>query len=241
MKSSMHRIVSVAVAGVALLLASIAPARAAVYSGAWDPRFGTPYNNLFFSVAIQVTVPDYCDPLSETKTVRNASGCGGGATVDSAVVTLQPLSRSSTYSTLNFTSGLTIGDLYFTNGLLTGISTNTTNVKLAGYVAEAPLDTFDLGFGGVPVLTAHHRVCTKWDEDTHVTLGRSAGGGGECERWGWADYTNDSQTYPYSSRSGFAIVGGSVPEPGSAVLMAVALLGLAWVGMGRRQSSRPQR
>jgi hypothetical protein len=173
-----QRRVALRLAALALTLGSLGIAHAAVYVGAWDPAFGFTYGDLGWNGSVTVFVPDSCDQAGTSGTVDvfNAvsnpatPNCDGNAIVDSAQVTLYSLTDTTVTDTLDFT-GLTISELEFVGGSLTGIATDLSSfVPTSNGFVPAVLNgqssdfALQFGFHGA-ILTASQTVCTGGDED----------------------------------------------------------------------------
>ncbi|MEO5735755.1 MAG: PEP-CTERM sorting domain-containing protein [Rubrivivax sp.] len=104
-----------AITAAALFLGSAGAAQAIVYTGFWDPLFGTSLPNLSFSGSASIYIPDACvarGPNSNSGFVGNFSSCtsNGGNAVDpmrliSAQVTLTDIRPGGPSQTLDFITG----------------------------------------------------------------------------------------------------------------------------------------
>lgn len=218
-----------------LMIGSVAPAHAVLYSGSWDPTFGSAYPDLGFSVEVTVFVPTACDHTSGSFIVGNfGSGaptslnCAGQADVQSAEVTLYQLSNPSNTKLLDFSGLLTLLGLQFAGGDLTGILATPSSTWLSSSpFGPSNGDSFNLGFGFLqgPILVGRHLVCD--DDDFH------SWSDSECN---FKYFVNDFTQFPPILEGGHF---DRVPEPDSAALAAAALLALSWIAArrGRRQGS----
>lgn len=196
-----------------------APAHAAVYSGIWDPPYGSPFTNLGWRGTATYFVPDTCLP-GGTVIVDNYSGCGGAAAVTSAQVefydTTAGLNPPSIATLVFNPASLVVDDLNFVGGQLTGLSTwggsdyVDPTVNLAAYGVGSNTE-FTLFF----TLADGPRL--GWKDCGYYGYATTHYYEPECS-FG----TNDIVNFPVTD---FTIT--RIPEPGTLALATLALLGLA--------------
>jgi len=195
-------------------------ANAAIYTGVWDPPYGSPFTNLGWRGTTDYFVPDTCLPVG-TAVIDNFADCGGAATVTAAQVQFYDASvgpSAPTLATLLFNpASIVIIDLSFVSGALDNLSTSGSDFELpsadlsafgVGYATEFSL-FFTLGDG--PRL--EWRDCSYYGERSYTHYPSEP----ECS-FG----LNDNVTFPVTD---FTIT--RVPEPGTLALATLALLGFA--------------
>lgn len=201
--------------GIAFWLAG--PAHAAVYTGIWDPPFGSPFTaDLAWRGSATFSLPPGC--LAGTADLDNAVDCGGGAVVTQATVELYDTDAPVTpLATLVFDAGsLLIQTLRFDDGEFIGLSTS---------LSDSLLPAAGLGAYGISDSIAFALQFTLADGPRLGILDT------DCDlRCGWQ--FNDATNFPAQ----FQIT--AVSEPGSAALGALALGLLA---SARRRRSQPAR
>lgn len=228
-------------------LLGMASADAAVYTGVWDPPYGTQWTNLGWNGAAVFNVPEFCNPLpgSGLVTIVNSTACDGLATVTSASVGLYTLPTtsptvaqapmaavSSPTNTLFFNpTSLSISRLRFLDGVLIGLETTESDPETDTIVTAPPfavdfslqfvLDYFDV----IPALTSG-ATTSGFSNYSGPLLFFSAG---ICECSG----VNSSDFPPT-----FTITRTDVPEPAT---WALGALGLAALGWGRRRRAASAR
>lgn len=200
------------------LLVLAAPARAAIYTGIWDPAYGAPFTDLGWRGTATFYVPDACKPEG-TADVSNTQDCGGLAAVSAAQVELYDVTdaQQPTLATLVFNpASLTIGTLRYLDGALVGLQTSLSNFVMP----DADLSEF-----GVLEDTRFSLQFTLADGPRLAWGACSVGS--QCTVAGF----NDGQQFPPT----FTVT--EVPEPTTAWLAALALAGLAGL-RGRRKALR---
>ena len=253
MRKYLERLLRTTIVAATALVAGLPSAQAGYYTGSWDPWFGVPLGttgtpNVGFEVVWTGTygVIANCptDPSGPAGPSGNISACVGGATVDSATVTLKREGGSQT-STIDFGPlSMLITDLFWEfnpNPVISKLKTTPTNsYAVAPASGDALLDSalalyeFSLqffmngdapaaplgsiaGYSG-PVLYARQRISS-----TNAEIWR-------------ADVTNPDERYHPKFRGLTLESAQEIPEPGALALVAIGLLagGLAQ----RRRSVR---
>lgn len=186
--------------GIAFWLAGAA--QAAVYTGIWDPPFGSPFTaDLAWRGSATFSLPPGCQ--AGTADLDNADDCGGGAVVTQATVELYDTDAPVTpLATLVFDAGsLLIQTLRFDDGEFIGLSTS---------LSDSLLPAAGLGAYGIPDSMAF-ALQFSLDDGPRLGVLDTA-----CDvRCGWQ--FNDATSFPAQ----FTI--SQVSEPGSAALGVLAL------------------
>jgi hypothetical protein len=208
-----------------VLAGSWSSANAAVYTGVWDPPYGSPFSTLTtglgWSGTAEFFVPDSCVPSGDALVINPLpvffGGCGGAAAVTSAQVTLYDIQNPGNNATLTFApSSFYVGLLAYDNGELEGLLTDFSNLVTTGFTnfGITPTTEFSLIFTlDGPRLA--WRDCGysegyRSSNSTHSTHHECTGG-----------INSDAEGY----RPDFTI--SRVPEPGTLALASLALLLLA--------------
>jgi hypothetical protein len=195
-----------------LLAAAVAgSARAATYSGVWDPAFGAPFTGLGWRGTATFFVPDTCDP-SGTAVISNSPLCGGNAIVTSAQVELynDAAAGDPTVATLTFNpASMIIDTMSFVSGQLDQLTTSYSNFvnppeNLSAFGVGSSVE-FALFFD-ISALSGPHLLWRNCVESSFEPICTSG--------------INDAAQFPPE----FTIT--SVPEPGTLALVCIGLLGL---------------
>lgn len=210
-------------------------AQAALYTGVWDPPYGSPFGTLTSGLGWRGSatyyVPDSCE-LSGSGLVDNygnipfiPGNCGGEAAITSAVVHLYDVAAgpATTLATLNFNpSSFYVGVLQYVGGELEGLISDFSNLLTPASdpgATPAELATLDgPAFGSLNPYT------------TQFSLIFTLGG----PRLAWLDcgYSSTSSHHTHcngginSNAPGFQpeFTITRVPEPGTLALAGLALL-----------------
>lgn len=189
-------------------------AQAAVYTGIWDPPFGTPFTaDLGWRGSATFSLPPGC--VAGTADLDNTEDCGGGAVVTQATVELYDTDAPVTpLATLVFDAGsLLIQTLRFDDGEFIGLSTS---------LSSSPALAADLDDYGILDSMLFALQFTLADGPRLGVLDTA------CDlRCGWQ--FNDATQFPAQFRI------TAVSEPGSAALGALAL-GLLAAARRRRRA-----
>jgi hypothetical protein len=115
-------VLSVALLGAAAALGSAAPAHAAVYSGTWDPAYGSIFPSLGWQASALFDVPDAC--LAHDGTNIPISGACSGFDVLSAQVRLYDVASPDTIlDSFNLDPTVIVNGINVSGGALTGVDT----------------------------------------------------------------------------------------------------------------------
>lgn len=195
-----------------------APARAAVYTGIWDPQFGSPFAQaLGWRGDATFFVPDSCRPTG-SGTVSNDPACGGAAAVTQAQVELYDTGSNALLATLTFdAASITVDQLAFIDGALVAIGS-----QLSSYAT--PLVEPGINLGDYLVAPG-----------TEFALQFSLGLGPQL---GWQDCSNEGQgcLSGFNDSQNFAprFTLTQVDEPASLALAGLSLALLALTARRRR-------
>lgn len=131
---------------VAALLGAAESARAAIYRGSWDPKYGEPFPDLGWKGTATFYVPDAC--LLGSGWVSNDDTCSNdGMKVLSASVSLYDWHTSTVAEILNFNPSVPVFQMYIDAGQLAGVSTDFLGPKRAtSSIAGSGANYFDLQF-----------------------------------------------------------------------------------------------
>lgn len=145
---NMLTLVRAAVQAAVLGVALSGPATAAVYTGIWDPVFGTPFSfDLGWRGRALFSVPGSCE-LAGTGAVNNALDCGGAAVVTSATIELYDTNGpTDLLATIVLDPvSFTIAMLHYVAGDLDQLETGLSTAKPV--VLEPGVNPGDYGFTG---------------------------------------------------------------------------------------------
>jgi len=123
------------------LCGAVLPSQAAVYRGAWDPAYGTPFPDLGWRGEIEVSAPDSC--IADGVVTNLAGGCNGAMQIISAKVELYNIATPGTVlDTLDFGSAAYVGAMRFSGSDLTGLLTSPFQAQ------QSSVDPVEAQFGG---------------------------------------------------------------------------------------------
>ena len=192
----------------ALVLLAAAPARAAVYTGIWDPAYGDPYTNLGWRGTATFFVPDTCKPTG-TADVNNIESCGGLAAVNAATVEFYDTTdeTQATLATLVFTpSSLVVDTLRYVNGGLTELLTSLS------FFTSTPVDLSNFGVAADTFWSLQFTL-----DGPQLAWGTCARTNPQCTVGGF----NDAAQFPVNFRI------TEIPEPATPWLVGAAFAALA--------------
>lgn len=238
-------------------------AHSAVYTGSWDPSYGSPFPNLGWKGEATFYIPDAC-LLSPDGWINNGAACSSGVmAITSGHVDLYNVTSGTEFAHFGFNSSFSsVTQMEVTGGDLSGVKGGflipwNPDLSSLGYGKDT---YFWLAFDGGPAM--FHVTC----EDRKLGGLKNGGSGvlpfpsttanrgqvkgwvnsnydGQCgsevESWGW-----NSNGQPggaagpllWSTAGGLIRTDGTnIPEPASLVLVLSAL-GAGWVVRRRRRS-----
>jgi hypothetical protein len=219
----------------ALLGLCAAPAQAAIYSGRWDPAFGSLFPNLGWKGSATFIVPDAC--LGMTGSFANAApGCGGGG--------MQVLDASlSFYDSLADPTGshvlqvLTPGNAPVVVGMTLASSGGVTSLLGAdtGYFLGVPGNIPQAEFNGHDYY--FHLILHGDQAALFYTLNANDTPGCASDAFGPPDPTKCG----YSATPAHIVFTQAIPEPSTYALFGLGLGALLTLRRRVKASSPPAR
>jgi hypothetical protein len=116
-------VLSVALLGAAATLGATGPAHAAVYSGNWDPAYGSIFPNLGWQASALFEVPDACLAIGTGNNIPIAGSCAGFDVLSAKVDLYNVASPGTILQSFNLDPDVIVNGINLTGGKLTGIDT----------------------------------------------------------------------------------------------------------------------
>lgn len=264
MRATLTRSLRSAVVAAVALLCLLSPAQAIVYRGTWDPVYGLPFVGVGSPVGfdlgwrgtVQVFVPDGCE-LGAGFGLFTPSPCKSGSQLTNAHVELYDATTDTKRGDLYFdSSNMSVLSLHFSGGELSSLTTlpsdwiqpqwlspeaaspyfsllfvDADTSNLLRFLFAGLRDEIPAGYFG-PLLLSHP---TRDFVDLRID---SLGDLFDLLRDFGSISVSDVQSNPPEFPNGRLFVLDTpqlAPEPGSLVLVAVALLATGWARSSRRR------
>ena len=105
----------------AALLGSAAPARAALYSGNWDPSYGSIFPSLGWTASAVFDVPDSCLALGSGNNIPISGSCAGFSVVSGEVDLYDIANPNAILGAYALNTNVIVNGINLAGGQLTGI------------------------------------------------------------------------------------------------------------------------
>ncbi len=107
----------------ATMLGIASPARAALYSGSWDPTYGSIFPNLGWRASAVFDVPTPCLALGSGSNIPISGGCAGFSVVSAEVDLYDIANPSAILGSYALSTNVIVNGINLAGGQLTGIDT----------------------------------------------------------------------------------------------------------------------
>lgn len=116
-------VLSVALIAGAATLASTGPAQAAVYSGNWDPAYGSIFPSLGWKASALLNVPDACLAIGNGNNIPISGSCAGFSVLSAEVDLYDIASPSTVLQSFGLQTNVIVNGIDIADGRLAGIDT----------------------------------------------------------------------------------------------------------------------
>jgi hypothetical protein len=120
-------VLSVVLLGAAATLGSIGSAQAAIYTGSWDPAYGTIFPQLGWQASALFDVPDACLALGTGSNIPISGSCAGFSVLSAEVDLYNVASPSTILQSFNLNTNVIVNGIDISGGQLSGIDTGFFN------------------------------------------------------------------------------------------------------------------
>lgn len=109
--------------GLAATFASVGPAQAALYRGAWDPAYGSFFPDLGWKASALFNVPDPCLALGNGNNIQITGVCAGFDVLSAQVDFYDTHDSSTVLETIHLDPDVFVNGINLAGGKLTGVDT----------------------------------------------------------------------------------------------------------------------
>jgi PEP-CTERM motif-containing protein len=143
-------VVSMLLLGAAAALGTVGSARAAVYSGNWDPAYGSAFPQLGWQASALFDVPETCLAMGNGSNVPISGACSGFDVLSAAVSFYNVADPDTILHSYALDPNVNVTGIDITDGMLTGVDTGFFPFFVSDLaIAGSGSDSFSLVlFGG---------------------------------------------------------------------------------------------
>lgn len=116
-------LLSTALLGAAAMFGSAGPAQAALYTGNWDPAYGSIFPNMGWQASALFNVPDACLALGNGSNLPISGSCAGFSVLSAEVDLYNVASPSTILQSFNLNTNVIVNGIDIAGGQLSGIDT----------------------------------------------------------------------------------------------------------------------
>jgi PEP-CTERM motif len=109
--------------GAAATLAGMGSAQAAIYTGSWDPAYGTIFPELGWKASGLFDVPDACLAMGSGENIPISGSCAGFSVLSAQVDFYNVASPSTILQSFNLNTNVFVDGIDLTGGHLSGVDT----------------------------------------------------------------------------------------------------------------------
>ncbi len=116
-------VLSVVLLGAAATLGSVGSAQAAIYTGMWDPAYGTIFPDLGWQASGVFDVPDACLAMGNGNNIPISGSCAGFSVVSAQVGLYDVANPSTILESFALSNSVIVNGINIAGGALSGIDT----------------------------------------------------------------------------------------------------------------------